>query len=253
MTARLSSTQMADALLRELGHAPGKWALFLDIDGTLLDIAPTPDAVEIPPLLPPTLARLNAALGGALALITGRRCDWAAHHFGAFAISGLHGAERLDATGHYATLGPPRAAIERARTLIAPKLPPDVLLEDKGGTLALHYRQAPAQAQTVAALMAETARLLGPEWVVQHGKLVMELRPAGTDKGRAVDFWLASAPFAGRKALAIGDDTTDEAMFAAARKQGGHAIRIASDGYATHADAHLPSPAALRQLLQEIA
>ncbi|MFA5581666.1 MAG: trehalose-phosphatase [Paracoccaceae bacterium] len=253
MTAELSTTNMAAALLRDLGRAPRDWALFLDIDGTLIDIAPTPEAVEIPHMLPPALARLNAALGGALALITGRRCDWAAHHFGPFAISGLHGAERLDATGHYATLGPPRSAVERARALIAAKLPQDVLLEDKGGTLAVHYRQAPAQARTVAALMADTARLLGPEWVVQHGKMVLELRPADTDKGQAVDFWLTTPAFAGRSVLAIGDDTTDEAMFAAARKHGGHAIRIAADGYATHADAILPSPAALRQLLQEIA
>lgn len=245
-----------EPLLAALGRAPDEWALFLDIDGTLLDLAERPEDVQAPPGLIPTLERLRARLGGALALVTGRQVAFADRLFAParFAIAGLHGAERRDADGVFTPAdAPPALDAVRIDLARAPDALPGVLFEDKGSALALHYRQAPGTAAEVSALMAKQLERIGKGWELLHGKMVVELRPASKDKGRAIRAFLDSGPFTGRKPMTIGDDVTDEAMFAVANGLGGVSIRVTAQAQPSAARATLPSPARLRQLLEEIA
>ncbi|MFC7703966.1 trehalose-phosphatase [Plastorhodobacter daqingensis] len=245
-----------EPLLAALARAPHEWALFLDIDGTLLDLAETPDGIVVPPRLPDVLQALTRHLGGALALVTGRQVALADRLFTPhrFPIAGLHGAERRGSDGTLIPADRPPALDDiRAELARAPAALPGVLFEDKGAALALHYRQAQGTRDRVAALMEKQLARIGEGWELLHGKMVVELRPAAKDKGRALRAFLDSEPFAGRKPLAIGDDVTDEAMFAAANALGGTSIRIAPPDQDTAALATLPTPERLRQILEEIA
>ncbi|MFD1913406.1 trehalose-phosphatase [Halodurantibacterium flavum] len=245
-----------EPLLAALADAPGDWALFLDIDGTLLDLAERPEDVRVPPGLIDTLERLRTRMGGALALVTGRQVAFVDQLFdpARFAVAGLHGAERRGADGVFTPSdNPPALDDVRADLAAVPTDLPGVLYEDKGGALALHYRQAPGTAATVAALMEKQLDRIGQGWELLHGKMVVELRPASKDKGRAIRAFLDSSPFTGRRPLTIGDDVTDEAMFAVANGLGGVSIRITEQEQPSSAQATLRSPERLRQILEEIA
>lgn len=207
------------------------FALFLDIDGTLLDIAPTPETVVVPAGLRDALKRLAERLDGALALVTGRPVGTVDDLFRlpSLAVCGLHGAEWRGPDGQVAH-PETTTAFERARARLrdeAARLP-GVLLEDKGAAIAAHYRLAPEQEERVRTLMAAIARDAGEGWMLQEGKRVVELRPRGRDKGDALATFMGREPFRGRRPLAIGDDVTDEAMFAAANRMDGLSIRVAA-------------------------
>lgn len=254
MTPR--DTGAGDDILATLAAAPHEWALFLDIDGTLIDLAETPDGIRTPDGLPGVLDRLSRRMGGALALVTGRQVSLADGLFAPyrFPIAGLHGAERRGADGVLIPPDlPPELDAVRETLATAPEDFPGVIYEDKGASVALHYRQAPGTRDAVSALMEQQLALIGDGWELLHGKMVVELRPAAKDKGRALRAFLESPPFAGRKPLAIGDDVTDEAMFAVANDLGGTSIRIAPASEATAAHATLSTPDTLRRRLQEIA
>ncbi|MBB2971924.1 trehalose-phosphatase [Mesorhizobium sp. RMAD-H1] len=233
------------------------WAIFLDIDGTLLDIAETPEAVRIPEGLTPDLVRLSRKLDGALALVTGRSIAFVDEIFrGArFPVAGLHGAERRDAMGRisHVELTPDflRAKDELKERALAW---PDILVEDKHAAIAVHYRQAPQHERDMQELMREIAAIAGPKWTLQQGKMVTELRPAAHDKGHALAAFMADPPFSARRPLAFGDDVTDEAMFRAANAADGLSVRIGgpSDGTSA-AGLFMESPATLRSWLSEIA
>lgn len=210
-----------------------RWALFLDLDGTLLDLQPTPDAVRPAEGLAETLAALERITSGALALVTGRTVAFADGLFPghSFTIAGLHGAELRPAPG----LGlppdpaPPAgpdfcAAREMARAL-APTLP-GVIFEDKGRAFALHYRLAPAAQDEVARIMQAAAQRAGRGWRLRAGKCVLELCPSGEDKGTAVRNLMRFQPFSDRTPVAAGDDLTDEAMFKAVNALGGLSVRV---------------------------
>lgn len=233
---------------------PARFALFLDIDGTLLDLADRPDGVTLPPDLCATLRAVSDRLGGALALVTGRRIPWADQLFGhRFPIAGLHGFERRRADGHTDLIETP-AGLETARSRLAPFAERHGLLfEDKGSAVALHFRNAPQHAAEADAMMEGAASDLGTAWSLQRGKMVIELRPAGASKGAAVAAFLTEPPFAGRLPVTIGDDVTDEAMFPVANDAGGLSIRIGDHAQPTAARGHLPTPADLRELLKRIA
>ncbi|WP_202315112.1 trehalose-phosphatase [Mesorhizobium sp. L-8-3] len=223
--------------------------VFLDIDGTLLDLAQTPDAVVVPNGLDADLAGLAARVGGALALVTGRPVDFVETLFPGhgFFVAGLHGAEiRTPGSVEPAfALGVRRFEEAKTRIAEAARNWPGVLVEDKGIAVALHYRLSPASEAAVNALMTEIQRSV-PGWELQPGKCVLELRPAGRDKGGALKAFMEHAPFIGRLPLAIGDDVTDEAMFRAANDAGGLSVRVAGAGFPTAARGHVASPAALR-------
>ncbi len=242
--------------LEGLMTSPERFALFLDIDGTLLDIAPTPGAVAVPDDLGRDLAALSRYLGGSLALVTGRSIATVDAFFAPqrFAVAGLHGAEMRFADGtRYGTASSEPFNEAKALLRLRRPEPEKVIFEDKGAAVALHYRLAPAAQHAVEALMEEARRMAGDDWYVQRGKMVMELRPAKANKGDALKSFMETAEFSGRLPIAIGDDLTDEDMFVAAKQEGGAAIRVGSEPGITSADTVLHSPADLRSRLGSIA
>lgn len=231
------------------------WALFLDVDGTLLDFARHPEEVEVAAHLHDDLARLRARLQGAVALLSGRPLaqldalfKWRDH-----AAAGLHGAElrtpdgEQHFTGATDSFGQVRA---RAAMLVAEV--PGLMLEDKLRAIALHYRDAP-EARRAAERVARTLlRDTGGRYVLQHGDQVIELKPAGVDKGRALEALMRVAPFRGRRPWMLGDDLTDEDAFRRVNALGGTSVVI-GDRRPTAASCAIASPAAVRAWLHELA
>jgi len=231
-------------------------ALFLDIDGTLLEIAATPRSVEVDPDLKELLRALHSGTDGALALVSGRRINEMDALFRPLTLSaaGLHGFERRGATGsHQQRRAPSTASLEVARRamLELANQHTGLLVEDKRFALALHYRLAPDLEDLVASTMTRIAEHARPEFELQMGKMVAELRPAGATKGAAVAQFMREAPFSGRRPVYMGDDLTDESAFEWVNQAGGLSIAVNVPG-ATAAQARLPSVAAVRTWLAEL-
>jgi trehalose 6-phosphate phosphatase len=219
---------------RRLPRASSDWALFLDVDGTLLDIAETPQAVEVPAGIASLLERLFYALGGAVALASGRPLETLDRWFGGLRApaAGLHGLERRGANGAVHHVEAPVLSLERVRQRLAgieTKFP-GLLVEDKGRAVAVHYRKAPERAAEVFRLVGEAARDSGGDLELLEGKQVLEVRPRGADKGKVVEAFMAEPPFRGRIPVFVGDDRTDEDGFAAVNRLGGHSIRVGREG-----------------------
>lgn len=231
------------------------WALFLDLDGTLVDIADEPDAVAIDTGLPPLLARLARGTGGALAIVSGRRLDDIDRLLAPCRLpaAGLHGLIRRDAAGRVTATSADAALLEPARTALGSfaEANPGVVLEDKGLAVALHFRQAPSCEPAARATVAAVVAVLRERVRVQEGKMVLEIRAAGSSKGAAVDAFMVEAPFRGRVPVYIGDDLTDEDGFTAVRRLGGRAIKVGAG--ASAAEWRVPSVAALRDWLETMA
>ncbi|MCJ8052540.1 trehalose-phosphatase [Shinella curvata] len=243
-------------LVRRLIDEPDRWALFLDIDGTLLDLAATPDAIQVPLSLPGDLQAVAHRLKGALALVTGRSLSYADALFTPcrFPIAGLHGAEFRGFDGQTVVAAATPAFVSLKQRLIEQTTWMEgVLIEDKGAAVAAHYRLAPAFDSALEGIMRSFAEEAGPDWVLQPGKMVFEIRPARADKGDAVATYLEQPAFAGRMPIAIGDDLTDETMFALANARGGQSIRVGSLSTPTCALAKASSPSAIRSALSTIA
>lgn len=203
-------------------------ALFLDLDGTLVDFAAHPDQVVASDALRHLLAELTQEMNGALALVTGRSIASAdAVLNGALAhVAGLHGLEQRTQNGierHVEDASRVRAAAEDARALIANGAL-DADLEDKGAALAIHYRRAPQFADSVRRLAVELAHRHGLGLL--EGKMVVELKLGECTKADAVTTFMRAPPFIGRTPIAIGDDITDEDAFRAASAHGGEAILV---------------------------
>lgn len=241
------------ALARAL-EQPGQWALFLDIDGTLIDLAPTPDSIVVPETLPGDIDRLAKKLGGALALVTGRALLYADELFEPFhfPIAGLHGAEIRDVDGRelFVVPSPEFQALKHALMREAENMP-GVLIEDKGAAVAAHYRLAPQFEEQLHQRMKDYAHAAGPDWALQIGKFVFELRPSRASKGDALERFLSEQPFLDRLPLAIGDDLTDESMFAVANARDGYSIRVGRPNASTCAQATAESPAHVRAAIAE--
>src|SRR3954467_4909916 len=194
-------------------------AILLDIDGTLLDLAPTPREVWVPPGLARTLNRLLARTDGALALVSGRSLNdidliFAPEQFPAV---GGHGAEMRIAidSDAVATHAPPMDKELKRRLAAIAKLSPGILLEDKGYSLALHYRLAPhAEKAIYAAVSLIRADLPNAPIEVLPGKCVCEIKHSGFNKASGVLELMNHEPFKGRRPVFIGDDVTDESVFA---------------------------------------
>ena len=226
-------------------------ALFLDVDGTLLEIAPRPELVQVPQDLPALISRLSLQREGALALVSGRPLAQLDRLFQPWqgAAAGLHGLERRRADGMLDRLLDSSSAA--ALDILRPKLTAlaadgtGLVLEDKGGTLALHYRAAPQREPEIRAvaerLNGKTASVLR----LITGKMVVEFQPRSLNKGRAIAAFLAEPPFTGRRPTFIGDDTTDEDGFAEVRRRGGIAIRVGPPDVATAANHRLPTVGAV--------
>lgn len=206
------------------------WAYFFDIDGTLVDIAPTPWEVRLERELLELILRLHGATGGALALISGRSIADidSIFHGRKLPVAGQHGIERRDSKGrvtrHRFPLG--KLAVPRAQLGQIVARHPGLLLEDKELSLALHYRQQPALGSYVHRLMRTVQAEIGPDYTVQLGKRIVELKPSGKDKGQAVKEFMAEPPFRGRVPVFVGDDVTDEHGFAVVNSLGGYSIKV---------------------------
>lgn len=230
-------------------------ALFLDVDGTLLDFAAHPDDVAVDAHLREDLARLRTRFQGALALLSGRplaQLDglfaWQGH-----AAAGLHGAELRSPDGREHFLGDASAfATARARAAAMTAVVRDVLLEDKRRALALHYRRVPiarAAAERIAqALLAD----LDGDYALQRGDHVIELKPAGADKGRALAALMRAPPFSGRQPWMLGDDLTDEDAFGHVNAHAGISVVI-GPRRPTAARYALRDPATVRAWLHALA
>ncbi|HEX4367470.1 MAG TPA: trehalose-phosphatase [Rhodopila sp.] len=204
-------------------------ALLLDMDGTLIDLAPTPDAVIVAPGLPNALTVLRDLLGGALAVVTGRPIETVDRLFGDApgAVAGEHGGAIRrhpgDAVERPDLPVPPAAWLEAAETLASSF--PGALLERKARGFALHYRQAPEAGDVFRTALTEMiGGSTGFQLLPAH--MLWEVRPTGADKGSAVEALMRHAPFAGRLPVFIGDDVTDEDGMRACRKLGGAGYRV---------------------------
>lgn len=217
-------------------------ALFLDLDGTLAGIEDHPGKVRPEPRRNQLLTRVSRALGGRLAIISGR----ALHDVdrilggGVHAVAAVHGLDRRSASGGRATAEPP-AAIGAARQAAAAALAehPGLLVEDKGLAFAIHYRSAPGLESEVSDVATRIAGAFGLE--LQPGSMVIELRAPGHDKGDAVEAFMTEPPFAGSIPVFVGDDLTDENGFEAARRLGGFGILVGGAGRRTAAAYQLES------------
>jgi trehalose 6-phosphate phosphatase len=236
------------------GLPPENLALFLDIDGTLLDIAPVPEAVKVPEGLGPALSTLHRQLDGALAMISGRPIRQIDQLFKPLVLpaSGEHGFEIRRIPHEKVERFQPPTALNLLRpsvTELARRMP-GVIPEYKTGTIALHYRQVPKQAAAVRA--AAEALIAGYEdFAIQPGKMVIEIKPRNVDKGRAIALLMMAPPFESRIPVFVGDDDTDEHGFAAVKKLGGRAIHVGAGHSA--ADTALPSPTHVRAWLMQLA
>lgn len=205
-------------------------AYFLDIDGTLVDFADSPSAVKLAPALPALVDALFEASGGAVALITGRSIADADRLFSRrrLAVAGQHGHERRSASGVVTQHRISPKALDPARHALSAiaSRHPELLLEDKGLTFALHYRRAPHLASLAHRVMHGVQESLGDQYCVHGGKCVVELAPAGRDKGLAIKAFMREAPFRGKPLVFIGDDVTDEHGFAMVNRLGGHSIKV---------------------------
>ena len=230
-------------------------AILLDIDGTLLDLAPTPREVWVPPGLAKTLVRLLQRTSGALALVSGRSLNdidliFAPEQFPAV---GGHGAEmRLSTDSEaVATHAPPMDKELKRRLAAIARLSPGILLEDKGYSLALHYRLAPhAEKAIYEAVSLIRADLPNAPIEVLPGKCVCEIKYSGFSKATGVLELMNHEPFKGRRPIFIGDDVTDESVFAIMPELGGVAYSVGrrAKGVAGHFD----EPGDVRQWLARL-
>jgi trehalose 6-phosphate phosphatase len=224
------------------------WALFLDFDGTLVEIVERPEAVVVDPGLPLTLSALAERLDGALALVSGRPIAFLDDRLAPFTFdaAGLHGLEhRIGgqlSPCHPADFPALRAAVGRLQDQLAGRH--GVLIEDKGCSVAVHWRLAPDQADFARSIALATAEALGSAYRIQHGKAVAEILPAASGKGRVIERFLDEPPYRGRRPIFIGDDLTDENGFGTVNERGGLSVRIG--GGDTVARVRVDTPAALR-------
>jgi trehalose 6-phosphate phosphatase len=230
-------------------------AFFFDFDGTLVELAPTPDGVVVQPVVGQILAALRRATNGAVAIVSGRGID-SIDSFLAMPelpVAGLHGAERRDSNADVQRVGFNDERLLRMEHTLEGVVSanPGMLLEIKGAALALHYRNAPERGEVARRETERLVALYPDAYVLQPGKMVYEIKPKDVDKGRAVVAFLGEPPFVGRRPVFIGDDLTDEKGFAVVNERHGLSIKVG--GGDTLAHARIDSVPALLDWLKLIA
>ena len=230
-------------------------AILLDIDGTLLDIAPSPRQVWVPTGLRGLLTRLTELTCGALALVSGRSINDIDLIFSPLQLPaiGVHGAEmRISGDAEVQARVAPLSKTLKRRLATVNELGPGILVEDKGYSLALHYRLAADKGPAVLAAVGAICSTMPEEAVeILPGKLVVDIKPAGINKGSAVSELMQHPPFRSRKPIFIGDDTTDVPVFRIIPEFGGKAYSVG--GIAAKVDGHFDTPETVRSWLARIA
>ena len=231
-----------------------EWCLFLDVDGTLIELTDSPFETCADAELKMLLAEVAERLGGAVALVSGRSIEYLDALFAPLRLpaAGLHGVERRKASGvmHGASfvdsqLDPARVALN---ALV--KTHPGTLLEDKGRTVAVHFRVAPQFESSVRNTVVAVASKLSSNYHIQEGNMMLEIKPRGFTKGSAIKAFMHEPPFSGRKPVFVGDDLTDQDAFSAVVDLGGISIAV---GDRVHAQYRVENTAAVRAWLREIA
>jgi trehalose 6-phosphate phosphatase len=231
----------------------GNTALFLDIDGTLLDLARTPDRVKVPRELLQALEKLAHQLSGALAFVSGRSLESVDTLFAPFrpAAIGAHGGEIRGIDGQVTRSASLPDSVREVFTGLAENIP-GLLLEDKKCAVALHYRLAPEAQPVLVTAMEKHARLFEAQKIhILYGKSVIEARPQGVDKGTAVTTLSRQKPFAGRTILFGGDDATDLDVLRILPRLGGRGFSVGKR--LPGAEHVFESPRAVRQWLAKTA
>ncbi len=211
-------------------EAEPDWAYFFDIDGTLLEIAASPGAVNVDHALQHLIVDLHTSSAGAVALISGRSLVDIDRLFPMILLpaAGQHGVERRDAWGRVFYHAFPSRRLESVYRHLTHVVEghPGLLLEHKGLSIALHYRRAPHLAGYVHRVARAALGRLGARYCVQSGKAVVELKPAGKDKGAAIQEFMLETPFQGHTPVFVGDDATDEFGFAMVNRLHGHSVKV---------------------------
>jgi trehalose 6-phosphate phosphatase len=247
-----NETPVEDAAVWQTQIPAASTAFFLDVDGTLLGFKSRPEDVVADAALRDLLQALSMAANGAVALVSGRMVSDLDRIVAPLILpaGGVHGADIRFADQRRLVVGAEAMAPVRdaVRTFVEAR--PGLMLEDKGATLAVHYRHAPERETEIRAFMAEVQARHNV--AVQEGKLVAELKPVGCNKGHAIDALMETEPFLGRRALFMGDDLTDEYGFQAVNDAGGISIKVGSPDVATLAHFRVADPREARALLAEI-
>lgn len=247
MQILLEKAATQDALT---GHA-----LFLDIDGTLVDLAPRPDAVEVPSSLVPLLQRLAQRLDGAIAFVSGRTIDAIDTLFRPLRLPavGVHGGEIRGPDGQICADGALIQEIQSAEPGLREAIAglKGVVLENKHSAIALHYRNVPERGREVLKVAELIVGGMGAQFAVLMGKCVVEIRPRHQTKGMAIERLMQLSPFRGRTPIFAGDDCTDEDGFSVVNRMGGVSVHIGTSSD-TRAQHRLTSPDQLRSWLRQL-
>jgi trehalose 6-phosphate phosphatase len=230
-------------------------AFLFDVDGTLLDLAPTPREVWVPPTLRESLLRLWERTGEAVAFVSGRTLEELDLIFTPLQFAGVggHGAEfRESGKAPILRLAAELGADLKRSLATAAKLGPGILMEDKGSSLALHYRLAPDKGPAVETLVYEMCAKIPVGTVeILPGKFVIEVKQVGFNKGMGVRKLMSHEPFAKRRPLFFGDDVTDENVFAILPEFSGQGYSVGRKVAGT--DGNFASPAQVRSWLDVVA
>jgi trehalose 6-phosphate phosphatase len=233
---------------------PSSYAVFLDLDGTLIDIASAPHLVCIPSDLVPLLARLSSGLQGALAIVTGRPIIDINRFLDPLRLvaAGIHGAElRKEVNGEILpTVGPLDPGVASAVRALG-ELAPGVIIESKTYSIAVHYRLAPSVEPQIEAVLKGIVAGSADHFILCPGRCVIEVVPRHISKGAALEALLALPAFKGRRPIMVGDDVPDETALTAAVRCGGYGLRVAGEHFKGQAD--FEGPADVRTWLASMA
>jgi trehalose 6-phosphate phosphatase len=231
-----------------------EWCLFLDVDGTLIEFTDSPLDTFADADLKTLLGRVAERLGGAVALVSGRSIHYLDKLFAPLCLpsAGLHGVERRKASGAMHGASFVDTQLDQARSALNSLVAahPGTIVEDKGRTLAVHFRMAPQYESAVREALTAIAAPLGGNYHIQEGTMTLELKPRGFTKATAVKAFMSEPPFSGRTPVFVGDDLTDQDALRTVEDEGGISIAV---GERVHGQFRIENASAVRTWLRGIA